>query len=300
MSQFTLEQLEAFISVVETGSFSAAARKLKKSRSTVHQLVGFLEIDWGVELFDRTDKLPKLKPIADRLYQNALLIRQQRSELTHIADSLSRNIEDKLVISYDELIPQHVLSAIDEEISAHFPNTLIHWLRENKRQAIDAVVNQDVDLTIQLTSGRSRPLKGLYGLNLGSMFFSVYVGANSSLEMKQPCSLSTLQIHQQLIMESFIAAGLKENVLLSANYIRFSSFDFLIDKLERATNTWAILPEHMAKPYVQSKQIKRLPVDFINRSTPWNWTVLSSHEGGGKGPVFNLALESIKKCMQHM
>ncbi|WP_371350738.1 LysR family transcriptional regulator, partial [Salmonella sp. M265] len=44
------ESLEAFVQAVSLGSFSAAARKLGKSQSTVSEAIARLEIDLGLEL----------------------------------------------------------------------------------------------------------------------------------------------------------------------------------------------------------------------------------------------------------
>lgn len=51
--KISFEQLQAFICVAESGSFSAAARLLRKDRATLHQQIGNLEIDWGMSLFNR-------------------------------------------------------------------------------------------------------------------------------------------------------------------------------------------------------------------------------------------------------
>ena len=48
----SLEALAAFAEVATRGSFSAAARKLGKSRSTVSSTIVDFEIDPGLQLFD--------------------------------------------------------------------------------------------------------------------------------------------------------------------------------------------------------------------------------------------------------
>ncbi len=54
------EVLQAFVQAATQGSFSAAARKLGKSQSTVSAAVANLEIDLDVVLFDRSN--PKTPP----------------------------------------------------------------------------------------------------------------------------------------------------------------------------------------------------------------------------------------------
>ena len=56
----TLDQLRTFIAVVDEGSFSAAARRLRGAQSVVSQTMASLEAQLGVTLFDRRGRLPAL------------------------------------------------------------------------------------------------------------------------------------------------------------------------------------------------------------------------------------------------
>ncbi|MCS6036963.1 LysR family transcriptional regulator [Klebsiella pneumoniae subsp. pneumoniae] len=48
------------------GSFSAAARRLRKSQSTISTAIANLEADLGVTLFDRATRQPTLTPQGSR------------------------------------------------------------------------------------------------------------------------------------------------------------------------------------------------------------------------------------------
>src|SRR6266496_285527 len=56
----TLDQLRAFVTVVEEGSFSAAARKLRRVQSAISTAMANLENQLGVPIWDRTTKVAKL------------------------------------------------------------------------------------------------------------------------------------------------------------------------------------------------------------------------------------------------
>ena len=56
----SLDQIRTFVAAVDEGSFSAAARKLRRVQSAVSGWVGGLEAQFGVTLFDRTGRYPKL------------------------------------------------------------------------------------------------------------------------------------------------------------------------------------------------------------------------------------------------
>src|SRR3979411_3546007 len=56
----SMDQLRGFIASVDEGSFSAAARRLRRAQSAVSELVSTLEDQIGVMLFDRSGRYPKL------------------------------------------------------------------------------------------------------------------------------------------------------------------------------------------------------------------------------------------------
>ena len=58
--RYSPEALTAFVETVAAGSFSAAARRLRKSQSTISTSIANLEADLGFELFDRSARHPVL------------------------------------------------------------------------------------------------------------------------------------------------------------------------------------------------------------------------------------------------
>ncbi|WP_045265726.1 helix-turn-helix domain-containing protein, partial [Comamonas aquatica] len=55
---FPPEQVPLFLAVLDTGSFSAAARQLGRVPSAVSMAVGQLEAELGLQLFDRRGREP--------------------------------------------------------------------------------------------------------------------------------------------------------------------------------------------------------------------------------------------------
>lgn len=61
---YSPEALQAFVEAAALGSFSAAARKLRKSQSTVSTAIANLEADLALTLFDRSARQPVLTAAA--------------------------------------------------------------------------------------------------------------------------------------------------------------------------------------------------------------------------------------------
>ncbi|MGY2293166.1 LysR family transcriptional regulator [Pseudomonas sp. SDO528_S397] len=96
------EVLQAFVQAATQGSFSAAARKLGKSQSTVSAAVASLEIDLDVVLFDRSSRKPTLTPAGHVLLQRAEQVLEASSRLALAASQLARGLEPKLTIAMSD------------------------------------------------------------------------------------------------------------------------------------------------------------------------------------------------------
>ena len=60
----TIDQLRLFLAVVDEGSFSAAARALRRAQSAVSYGIANLEKQLDVQLFDRTSRTPSRASLA--------------------------------------------------------------------------------------------------------------------------------------------------------------------------------------------------------------------------------------------
>ena len=80
-----LEQLRVFAALAETGSFSAAARRLYKSHSSVSRAVSARERELGVPLATRDRNSFSLTEAGQRLYRGAKTLLEQ-------ADALEKSV----------------------------------------------------------------------------------------------------------------------------------------------------------------------------------------------------------------
>ncbi|AZC52557.1 LysR family transcriptional regulator [Pseudomonas chlororaphis] len=96
------EVLLAFVQAATQGSFSAAARKLGKSQSTISAAVASLEIDLDLQLFDRSSRKPALTPQGHVMLQRAEDILAATSRLEMAASQLAQGVEAKLTVALSD------------------------------------------------------------------------------------------------------------------------------------------------------------------------------------------------------
>ena len=117
-----LEQLEAFVASADHGSFSAAARHLRKAQSAISTLVSSLEDDLDVKLFSRASRNPVLTEAGIRLLPEARLLLARREHLISVARNFGEHVETRLVVAIDELYPEPAIATLFAAFAQEFPH----------------------------------------------------------------------------------------------------------------------------------------------------------------------------------
>jgi len=100
--KYSPESLEAFVQTVASGSFSAAARALAKSQSTISSAVANLEADLGFALFDRRGRQPVLTEQGQRALAQVQQILAASQRLDELAVRLSQGVEPRLSLAISD------------------------------------------------------------------------------------------------------------------------------------------------------------------------------------------------------
>ena len=134
LDALTLDQLRIFVSAVDEGSFSAAARKLGRVQSAVSQSVAALEGHLGVALFDRSSKTPRLTPAGVALAKDARRLLKGADALKARAASIAAEIEPDLVFAVDAIFPHEPLIASLKALRDAFPLLPVSIFTETPRR----------------------------------------------------------------------------------------------------------------------------------------------------------------------
>src|ERR1700733_6613119 len=95
---YSPESLQAFVEAAALGSFSAAARRLGKTQSTVSTAIAPLEADLGVSLFDRSGRYPRLTEAGRQVLGHAQEILAADARLQQLSVRLSAPVEPRLTV----------------------------------------------------------------------------------------------------------------------------------------------------------------------------------------------------------
>ncbi len=117
----TLDQLRVLIAIADGGSFSAAARKLRRAQSAISHAVASLEASLGFSLFDRASHKPQLTDAGRTILTDARAVVSRADELRERAKSIAEDVEPDLSLAVDVMFPVEVLTESLLALRAAFP-----------------------------------------------------------------------------------------------------------------------------------------------------------------------------------
>jgi DNA-binding transcriptional LysR family regulator len=112
MDKVDWNQLRAFLETAETGSLSAAARKLGQSQPTLSRQVAALELALGVTLFERVGKTMALTTTGQELLVHARVMGAAAHELGLAATGRSEEVEGVVSVATSDAVAAYLMPKI--------------------------------------------------------------------------------------------------------------------------------------------------------------------------------------------
>lgn len=162
----TLDQLKVLLTVVDTGSFAAAARKLNRATSVISYSIANLEAQLGMTLFDReTTRKPQLTEAGRMVLAEARTVANGIDGLRAKVKGMLQGIEAELHIVLDVLLPEaRVVDALTS-FREEFPTVSLH-LHVETLGAVTKLVLDKV-ATIGVTGPLDGPIAGVERISIG-------------------------------------------------------------------------------------------------------------------------------------
>ncbi len=112
--------IEAFVAVVDTGSFSKAAERLGATKSVVSRRVSLLEKHLGAQLLARTTRSQSLTSAGTQFYQRAVAILAELDEAEQSLETAATELRGKLKVAAPLSFGlRHMTGAVNDFLCAH-------------------------------------------------------------------------------------------------------------------------------------------------------------------------------------
>ncbi len=142
-----LEDMEAFVRIIDAGSISQAANQLGVVKSAISRRLVDLEVRLGVQLLNRTTRKSHLTEAGKQYYDRSVQILADVAEINAITSNTKAALNGTLKISAPLSFGLQHLAAPINEFAALHPNLVIH-MDFNDRQ-IDLIA-EGYDVAIRI------------------------------------------------------------------------------------------------------------------------------------------------------
>lgn len=272
--EFSLEQLEAFAAAADTGSFSAAGRRLGKAQSAVSTAVANLEADLGVELFDRSGKYPLPTDEGVALLRDVRGVLERCAALRERAWAWAAGGGGVVRLAVDEVVPHELFTDVLMEFAGQFP--------EVELEVLYGVLG---DVTRMVEEGRAELgllVPHAYGPRTvshrlaGHLKFRPYAGSGHPLSALRSVGTDDLALHRQMLITSRGGESDDEETIFSPRVWRLESTHIIRDLVVRGLG-WSFLPVHLAEADVKAGRLVELPVTGVAMEHPVPVYILHGH-----------------------
>lgn len=253
--RYSPESLQAFVQTVESGSFSAAARALGKSQSTISSAVANLETDLGFALFNRVGRQPVLTEEGRRALAQVQEILAASERLDELAVRLAGEVEPYLGMAISDCWQADHHESLLKRFAARYPAI-----------EFDCMIAEDADVIDLLQTGRAQVgvvrVQPRLPADIASSRLQVqaqmaiYIHQDHALARQSSVSRSQLIAERQLRLNTWAqndSEPLPGKVWSSPSYL------LLLEMAEQGFG-WSILPRWLVEQFGH-QVLTQLPVN---------------------------------------
>lgn len=267
MQQNLVDQLRAFMAVVETQSFSEAARQMGRAVSTISYAVTRLEEQCGFALLVRGAGKPELTGEGRSLFREAQAIIDGARRFDARARALKRGEEARLSIAVDVLFPVSVLMTAFDRFSRAHPQVALKIFTTSLNRSWIELASGKVDFCLA-------PLRDLpphverQPLTTTELIL-VASPSHPLAKSKKPFPLSELKRHRQVYYAGDAEVDVERRGRVFGTDVWTSSDLWMIRKLMHAGLVWGFATEEWVGPDLGDGRLVKLDCTDLRSDGRW-------------------------------
>ncbi|WP_271460096.1 LysR family transcriptional regulator [Pantoea leporis] len=252
--KYSPESLEAFVQTVASGSFSAAARALSKSQSTISNAIANLEDDLGFTLFDRSGRNPILTEHGQRAFAQVQQILAASQRLDELAVRLSQGVEPRLSLAISDFWQADHHENLLNRFEVRYPDIDFECMIAEDADALDLIQAGRVHLGVVRAQPQLPPDLAVARLQVGAQM-AIYLHQDHALSQAQQVSEGQLGELRHLRLNTWVQ---NRDPLPAGRVWLAPSYLLLLEMAEQGFG-WSILPRWLVEQFGH-QVLKELPV----------------------------------------
>ncbi|RDI20652.1 LysR family transcriptional regulator [Pseudacidovorax intermedius] len=283
----TPDALAMLQTVVDRGSFAAAARSLGLVPSALTYRVRQIEDALDVLLFDRSARQAKLTEAGRELLRDAARLLGEIDAVANRVRRIATGWEPQLTIAIDSVIARDPLYDLVGAFYALSPPTRLKLRDETLLGTIEALTSGQADLAIGSVldaDGLGFTGTGIRSCVLGQLSFVYAVAPNHPLaRTSMPVTEAMMRQHRAVAAadSARLSQGMNVNLLAGQDVLTVPTMQAKLHAQLHGLGA-GFLPEPMARPYVEAGHLVALPTERQSPTTHMHaaWRVRSAAQPG--------------------
>lgn len=256
------QQLQAFVEIAETGSFSDSANTLGLTQPAISKRIASLESELSQQLFDRFGRTVSLTEAGKALLPRAKTILFELRDTKRALSNLQDTASGTLTMGTSHHIGLHRLPPILREYSDLYPGVKLDMKFIDSEQAFDGIVQGSMELGIvTLPASNELPAPMVSDTLWHDPLVVMVHHQHPLLSATETVSLSTLAqfpailpsdttFTRRIVTQLFQQKQVMLNVSMSTNYLE------TIKMMVSIGLGWSLLPKSMLDDSVTSLDVE--------------------------------------------
>jgi len=251
--RYSPESLEAFVQTVESGSFSAAARALRKSQSTISTAVANLEQDLGFTLFSRESRNPVLTENGQRALAQVKEILAASAQLDELAIRLAGEVEPCLRLAISDFWQADYHESLLQRFSTRYPDIEFECMIAEDADVIDLLQSNRAHIGVVRVQEYYPSDITVQRLQIEAQM-AIYLHQDHPLAQQPRVTEADLKQLRQLRLNTWI-----ERTPVPAGKVWLAQSYLLLLEMAEQGFGWSILPRWLTQQFGHQK-LRELPV----------------------------------------
>lgn len=259
---FSSDSIALFLAVIDHGSFSAAARALRRVPSAVSMGIGHLEAELGYALFERRARQVFPTAAAQALLPQARLIAEQLKQIDAHAAGLSEGLETRLSIGVGAEIDSARLMQAISAVARHYPLLAIEVVAAPHDDIIRQMRRAEIDLCVAYGELETSLQEDFQFVGTETLVAVVSALHDSELLAAETLRLDDLFQHRQIVIASRELPLSNFRQLIAPTFWRTDNLATAVNMVKSGLG-WANLPLAIAEPLRREGSVRILPFSNV-------------------------------------
>lgn len=252
----TLDQLKVLCTIIDTGSFSAAANKLARVQSAVSIAMQKLEESLGITLFDREGYRPQLTEAGKEIHRQALTVLKQTDFLNFTAEQLAAGEEAEISIAIDGICPLDLITPILKRFKDTHPHVRIQLYIEYLG-SMERLNQEKIDIAFTQVLEWPTWIEAVPWVEIP---YIPVVAPDHPLAKVNDNAKQHLEQHTQIVVSSSQHTSLSINVMQEATTWHVGDFASKLQLIKEGFG-WGYMPQHMINTDLEENRLIKLNLD---------------------------------------